>query len=340
MATIKQVSELAGVSQATVSRVMNGSARVSQATREKVDEAMTTLGYTPNAFAQSLASNRSNTVGLIVSELYGPYYGQLMGGLEQVLRENSKYLLIASSHSDETMEEEAVEFLISRRCDALVMHAERLSDASLDKLAERVPVVCLNRQVASERVCSVHLDNILGGILATRHLVELGHRQIACITGPAWKQDAMDRLIGYRRVMQEAGYAVESRQVTESQFDEGGGRQAAEELLSRFPEMTAIVAGDDDIAIGVIGLLTERGYRVPDDISVIGYDNVPYAPHFSPPLSTIEVPISDMAGMAARHILNTVYSKHQEVKLAFQPQLVARKSTAAPRAESAVDAAV
>ena len=332
MATIKQVSEFAGVSQATVSRVMNGSARVAQETREKVEQAMTALGYRPNAFAQSLASNRSNTVGLIVSELYGPYYGQLMGGLEQVLRENSKYLLIASSHSDEQLEKEAVEFLLSRRCDALVMHAERLSDSTLDALAERVPLVCLNRQVASERVCSVYLDNVLGGALAARHLVELGHRHIACITGPSWKQDAMDRLKGFKQVMTDAGISVRANQITESAFNEGGGRQAAAELLERFPEMTALIAGDDDIAIGAIGLLCERGYRVPQDISVIGYDDVPYAPHFSPPLSTIRIPISDMAGMAARQILNTVYSQHNSLQLNFEPQLVPRQSTAAPGA--------
>lgn len=331
MATIKQVSELAGVSQATVSRVMNGSARVSQSTRERVESAMTALGYTPNAFAQSLASNRSNTVGLIVSELHGPYYGPLMGGLEQVLRDNNKYLLIASSHSDEKMEQEAVDFLLSRRCDALVLHAERLSDEALEDLAQRVPLVCLNRHIDSAQVDSVHLDNLMGGRLATEHLIGLGHRHIGCIAGPSWKQDAMDRVQGYRNALQAAGLPVADVQIVESDYDEGSGYRAAKQLLQQFPQATAIVAGDDDIAIGAMGWLTEQGYRVPDDMSVIGYDDVPYAHYFSPSLSTVGVPIAEMAAMAGRHILNRVYGRGFDVQFAFQPTLVARNSSAAPR---------
>ncbi|MEX1056683.1 MAG: LacI family DNA-binding transcriptional regulator [Natronospirillum sp.] len=327
MATIKQVAERARVSQATVSRVMNGSARVSQATRERVDKAMEDLGYTPNAFAQSLASNRSNSVGLVVSELSGPYYGQLMTGLENTLRSANKHLLIASGHGDESCERDAVEFLLSRRCDALVLHTERLSDQYLIELAARVPAVFINRHVAALPDQSISLNNEAGGFQATQHLISLGHRRIACITGPMWKPDAAARLEGYRRALQGIGIAYDEQMVVEGSFSETGGREAIERLLGRKRSFTALVAGDDDIAIGALTGLRARGHRVPEDIALVGFDDAPYARYVSPPLSSVYLPIGEMATMAGKQVLKRVYHKPAELRNRFEPELVVRASS-------------
>lgn len=327
MATIKQVSEAAGVSQATVSRVMNGSARVSDDARRRVEIAMKTLGYTPNAFAQSLASNRSNGVGLVVSELNGAYYGQLMEGLEQTLRAADKYLLIASGHSEESREREAVEFLLSRRCDALVLHTERLSDDYLTDLAQRVPIVMINRLVPALGEHSIYLDNLEGGYQATRHLIAQGRRNIACIAGPTTKLDAVQRKQGYEQALQDAGLEADaSRQVT-SDFSVDSGRSAARQLLSQTTEIDGLVAGDDDIAIGAMAELQEQGYRIPEDIAVIGFDDVYYARYMTPPLSSLYLPIREMAVMAAQQVLHRVYQQPAELRNRFTAELRPRASS-------------
>ncbi len=328
MATIKQVSEQAGVSQATVSRVMNGSARVSDATRARVEAAMTALGYRPNAFAQSLASNRSNSIGLVVSELNGPFYGQLMEGLEQTLRRAGKTLLIASTHSDAALEEEAVEFLLSRRCDALALHTERLSDHFLSQLQQRVPVVFLNRSVSTAIEHSIFLRNRQGGFIATDHLLELGHRSIACITGPLWKQDALDRLQGYQEALLARGIRLDDTLVVEGQFSEGSGREAMARLLARERHFSALFAGDDDIAIGAMQVLRENGYGIPSDISVIGFDDAPYARYLTPSLSTVYNPVAEMARSAGQMLLHRVYGLGDCPQNEFSPTLVIRQSTA------------
>lgn len=328
MATIKQVSEQAGVSQATVSRVMNGSARVSEATRIKVEAAMAALGYRPNAFAQSLASNRSNSIGLVVSELNGPFYGQLMDGLEQTLRGAGKTLLIASTHSDAALEEDAVEFLLSRRCDALALHTERLSDSFLVRLQERVPVVYLNRNIPAAIDHSIFLRNRQGGFIATDHLLALGHRSIACISGPLWKQDAFDRLQGYQKALQARGLRLDDALVVEGQFSEGSGREAMARLLARKRAFTALFAGDDDIAIGAMQVMQETGYRIPRDISVIGFDDAPYARYLIPSLSTVYHPVAEMARAAGQMLLHRVYGLGSRPENEFSPSLVVRQSTA------------
>lgn len=327
MATIKQVSEYAQVSQATVSRVMTGSARVSAATRERVEEAMSSLGYTPNAFAQSLASNRSNSVGLVVSSLNGPFYGLLMEGLEATLRADNKYLLIASGNSDEAREREAVEFLLSRRCDALVLHAELLADDYIQALSDRVPLVCINRSVPGLESQCIFLDNEYGGYIATRHLLEQGHTRIACIRGPSWNRDAEARIQGFRRAMNEAGLAVDNNLLAEGRFTKEGGYEAMNSLLDRQGAFTGLVAGDDDLAIGAMTALRSRGYSVPADVAVIGYDDMPYAEHLTPSLSSVYLPIGDMARMAGSLVLNRVYRGHSDIQHRFTPRLVARASS-------------
>ena len=226
MATIYQVSEAAGVSLATVSRVMNGNAKVSERTRKKVEDAMASLGYQPNAIAQSLASNRTNSVGLLVSELHGSYFGDLMSTVEHVLKKSGKHVIITAGHVDEEREHEAIEFLKSRRCDALILHAEAVSDEYLKKLVDsKVPVVVINRKVDDiEQHCFV-VDNVKGGYLATKAAIDAGHTKIAYISGPLFKKDASDRLAGHKKALEEAGLTFDSNSLFEGDFHESTGQE-------------------------------------------------------------------------------------------------------------------
>ena len=204
MATIYEVSKLAGVSLATVSRVMNKSSNVSEKTREKVTAAMEQLGYRPNAVAKSLASNRSNCIGVLVSELHGPFYGAMMGGIESEFRVADKHIVVTASHAELEREKEDIDFLISRNCDALLLHVEAVSDEYLINLSKgKTPIFILNRTVPGLEDNCICLDNEMGGYLATKAILEHGHKDIVYISGPKWKADAQERLAGHHKALKE-----------------------------------------------------------------------------------------------------------------------------------------
>ncbi len=326
MPTIKEVSELAGVSQATVSRVMNGSERVTESTKRRVMEAMKTLGYRPNSAAQSLASNRTNSIGMVVSELQGPFYGPMMAGVEEVLRQARKHLIIAAGHGEADTEEEAIEFLINRQVDGLILLVERIADDYLLSLNERVPVFLINHHIKGLHERTVWLDNELGGYRATRYLIEQGHERIACITGQMWKQDAQERLQGYQRAMQEAGLEVDEKWIVNSYFELQGGYQGFETLLERKVDCTAIFACNDEMAFGVLEAADQHRIQVPADLSVIGYDNILTANYVNPKLTTMNFPMFEMAQASAQMAMETVYAKRPTKEAVFEPQLVERQT--------------
>ncbi|NKF51690.1 LacI family DNA-binding transcriptional regulator [Shewanella sp. WXL01] len=328
MATIYDVSVLAGVSLATVSRVMNNNTKVSEKTRQKVLDAMDSLGYKPNNIAQSLASNCSNSVGVVVSQLDGPFYGPMMTQIETSLRSANKHVIIAAGHSDEQQEKEGIDFLMSRGCDALILDVEAVSDDYLIKLSRgTTPIVLINRYIEAIKERCVYLDNELGGYMATDHMLSLGHTNIAYISGPMYKLDARDRLRGHQKAIAEHNLLFDPELWYEGNFREQGGADAMTHLLSLNKPITAVVCASDQMASGAIAVCIERGLKVPDDISFIGYDNIPFPAYITPTLSTISNPIDDMGHMAARWVLKQVYN-HQEVDVesCFKPELFVRGS--------------
>ena len=328
MATIYEVSELAGVSLATVSRVMNDSSKVSPKTREKVEAAMKELDYSPNPIAQSLASSRSNTVGVLVPELYGPFFGMILSGIEAELRAAGKHIIITAGHSEEETEKESLEFLSTRRCDALIVYVYGVSDDYLDKFNERsVPLVFLNRLIPDKASQCISLDNELGGYLATKSLLDLGHRQLAYISGPLWKRDSAKRLKGHKRALAEFGLSLDERLMFEGNYEESSGRQGMEHLLAGGIPFSGLVCGNDEMAAGAMGTAHDNGFAIPDDLSVIGFDNVFFTRYTYPELSSIDCPIEDMGRMAARAVLRDAYSQDGlEIQNRFEPSLVRRAS--------------
>lgn len=328
MATIYEVSKLAGVSLATVSRVMNNSGRVTEKTRSKVEAAMAELGYRPNSIAQSLASNRSNSVGILVPELHGPFFGTMLSGIEAELREAGKHVIITVGHSDEEKEIDGIEFLTTRRCDALILDVDAVPDDYVVQLAAGpTPVVLINRSVAGIEENCINLDNEHGGYLATRSLLEQGHRQVAYISGPRWKKDSSERLAGHKRALAEEGLPFDDRLFHEGDFQERGGSEGMAKFLQSGAAFTAVVCGNDNMAAGAIEIARAHGRTIPHDLSVIGFDNVIFARYIYPKLSTVDYPIVDMGRMAARWILRNVYEQPDlEIRNLFKPELIARDS--------------
>lgn len=330
MATIYQVSELAGVSLATVSRVINKNGLVSEKTKKKVLDAMKQLGYRPNSVAQSLASNRTNSIGVLLPELKSPFFGHLMAGVEDQLMEANKHAIFIAGHSEEALEKEGIEFLYSRNCDALILHVEAVSDEYLAKLSKGdTPVVIINRYVEEIEDRCIFLDNKIGGYLAAKALIAKGHTQIAYISGPHKKEDSNARLFGHKAALKEAGIEFDEELYYEGQFVHESGSLGLSELLHRGKPFTALVCGNDEMASGAMSNARKLGLDLPKDLSIVGFDNLIYASYLFPTLTTINYPVLQMAKMAANLVLKDVYSqKNIEIKNKFSPKIVERNSIA------------
>lgn len=327
MATIYEVSKLAGVSLATVSRVMNNNAKVSDKTRKKVLQAMSTLGYKPNTIAQSLASNRTNSVGLVVSELHGPFYGIMMSGIESELRKAQKHVIIAAGHSDADYEKDSIEFLISKQCDALILHVEAVSDAYLIELCKKkLPVIILNRFIPEIKDRCIGVDNELGGYLACRHLINIGHKNFAYIAGPNWKRDSSDRLKGHKRALAEHNLTFNPSLIFEGDFMEAGGRMGMEYLLAQKQPFTALVCANDEMAAGALQVARDHKISIPDDISMLGFDNISFTSYMFPKLTTIDNPVNAMGRMAVKWVLNEAYQQNNSIENLYKPELIIRDS--------------
>ncbi|MDE0361481.1 MAG: LacI family DNA-binding transcriptional regulator [Rhodospirillaceae bacterium] len=330
MATIYEVSKLVGVSVATVSRVINGSSRVSDKTREKVLSAMRTLNYRPNSIAQSLASNRSNSVGILVPQVHGPVFASMLSEAEEELRNAGKFTIFATGLSDEIKEQEAIRFLISRNCDALIMHVDALTDEFIkERMDDALPFLIMNRVVPGLEDKCISLDNERGGFEATRTLLEMGHRRIAYISGPLAWVDASARLEGHRRALAAYGQEFDDRLLVESNFKEVGGSEAMSKLLRRGRRrpFSAVVCANDEMAAGAMDAIRARGLSIPEDISIVGFDNAPLSRYLYPKLTTVNYPIAEMGRMAARWVLRNVYKDSEaEIRHVFRPTLVPRGS--------------
>ncbi|TYK66409.1 LacI family DNA-binding transcriptional regulator [Colwellia echini] len=328
MATIYEVSTLAGVSLATVSRVINNNSRVSDKTRQKVTDAMAELDYRPNSIAQSLASNRTNSVGILVSELHGPFFGQMMAGIESELRLSGKHVIITTGHSEEEREKDGIEFLISRNCDAIILHVEAVNDEYLIELCKgNTPVYLMSRYVAAISENCISLNNELGGYLATKSIIEQGHSAIAYIAGPQFKSDAKCRLAGHKRALTEYNIPFSDTLYFEGDFKETGGCDGLEHFINSNKPFTALICANDEMASGAITYAREQGFSLPDELSIIGFDNIIFSQHTYPKLTTIDNPVNLMGHMAAKLVLkNTYKQKNINITHSFEPTLITRDS--------------
>ncbi|WP_058913755.1 HTH-type transcriptional regulator GalR [Entomohabitans teleogrylli] len=332
MATIKDVARLAGVSVATVSRVINGSPKASDASRAAVNSAMEQLNYHPNANARALAQQNTETIGLVVSDVSDPFFGAMAKAVEQVAYRTGNFLLIGNGYHNEQKERQAIEQLIRHRCAALVVHAKMIPDADIAALMAQFPgMVLINRIVPGYEKRCVALDDRYGAWLATRHLIQQGHRQIGFICSNHPISDAEDRLQGYYDALTEHGLPASDRLVTFGEPDESGGEQAMTELLGRGKAVTAVACYNDSMAAGAMGVLSDNGIDVPRQISLIGFDDILVSRYVRPRLTTIRYPLVTMATQAAELALALADNRPlPEVTHLFSPTLVRRHSVVPP----------
>lgn len=328
MATIKDVARLAGVSVATVSRVINDSPKASQASREAVRTAMETLQYHPNANARALAHQNAETLGLVVADVSDPFFGAMVKAVEKTAQATGNFLLISNGYHDAAQERKAIEQLLRHRCSALVVHAKMLSDEELASFMRHVPgMVLINRLLPGFESRCVALDDHYGAWLATRHLILEGHRTIAFVCSNHAISDTVDRFQGYQDALQEQGIKMEMRLVARGTPDEAGGETAMTELLSHGNSFSAVVCYNDSMAAGALAVLSDNGIDVPQAVSLIGFDDVLIARYLRPRLTTIRYPVVTMATQAAQMAVALAQGKMPgEITNLFIPTLVRRHS--------------
>lgn len=336
MATIKDVARMAGVSVATVSRVINNSPKASETSRQAVLTAMESLNYHPNANARALAQQSTDTVGLVVGDVSDPFFGAMVKAVEQVAYHTGNFLLIGNGYHNEQKERQAIEQLIRHRCAALVVHAKKLSDDELVHLMKQIPgMVIVNRIIPGYEQRCVALDDRYGAWLATRHLIQQGHTRIGYLCSNHAISDAEDRLQGYYDALRENDLPCNDRLVTYAEPDERGGEHAMTELLGRGRNFTAVACYNDSMAAGAMGVLNDNGIDVPGDISLIGFDDILISRYVRPRLTTVRYPIVTMATQAAELALSLADKRQPpEITHVFSPTLVRRHSVTPP-AESA-----
>ncbi len=338
MITIRDVARLAGVSVATVSRVLNDSAIASKEARDRVNKAVKELGYRPNANAQALATQISDTIGVVVMDVSDPFFGALVKAVDTVAQRHKKNVLINNSYHQADKERHAIEVLIRQRCSALVVHAKILSDEEMAPFMEREPgMVLINRILPGYEHRCVGLDNVSGAVMATRTLLKQGHRQIGYIGSNHPIDDERQRRAGYLQAMAEEGIVPLQSWQAFSSPDLSGGEEAMVELLGRNQQLTAIFVYNDGMAVGALATLKENGIAVPTQFSVVGFDDIPISRYTSPNLTTVRYPIFAMAVAATElALLGTAGQLDERQTHLFMPTLVRRHSVAPLKSVAAI----
>ena len=324
--TLGMVAREAGVSPSTVSRILNGTAVVSADKKKAVDDAIAKLGFVPNPMARALAGGRTMSIGVITQAIDSPFYGVALRGIEDVLEPLGYSPLFVSGHWNAEAETRRLEVLRARRVDGIIVLTGRLSDHALATAAQTQPVVVTGRSLAAPGLFALSFDNFEGGRVATRHLLQLGHRHIAFIAGDHDHPDANERLRGYQAALQDAGIAFNPALVVPGEYHEVSGLLAVNRLLEQQQHFSAIFAANDQMALGAALGLQRRGLRVPDDVSLVGFDDLPTSVYAIPPLSTVRQPAYDLGRLAAQAMLQLLDGQTPQVEMPV-PTLVARESS-------------
>ncbi|MFI5889895.1 LacI family DNA-binding transcriptional regulator [Actinoplanes sp. NPDC051513] len=334
--TLRDVAQLAGVHPATASRALNPQTRplVNADTARKVLRAAESIGYQPNPIARSLKTARSSTVGLVIPDLTNPLFPPIVRGIEDVLTTAGYNAWIVNTDNDPGREEAQVESLRSRQVEGLIVATARREHPLLIRLHEQgVRMVLVNRRVDGLELPSVSADDDAGIALAVAHLVELGHTRIAHLSGPQQTSTGLNRARAFRHAMIDNGLADDPALTVECGYwSETEGAQALRSLLDSGAEFTAIVAGNDLIALGCYDVFAERGISCPEQISVVGFNEMPFLDKLRPPLTTVAIPHYEIGGEAARLLLDTIEEPDRHPRsVLMNPSLVIRASTARPR---------
>lgn len=336
MSTMRDVARHAGVSIATVSHVINGTRPVSDELRERVLQSMDVLRYQRNTLARALRSRQSGIIGVIVPDNSNPFFAEVAQGIEDICLEQEYSLIVCNSSNDLGRLLVHTRTLSARQADGIIFATSGDDFAVVrEELRDDIPIVVIDLTTRDIPTDAVLFDNFKGGWLATRHLLDLGHRRIACITGPSRESVRRNRELGYKQALAEASVPVDHALVREGDFKPGSAYQHTLDLLRLPDPPTAIFASNDLMAMGALRAARELGRSVPDELSVVGFDNIELAAFTVPALTTIHIPKNEMGQAAARLLLARIEKPDRPIeKAVVEIELVVRESTARPASSS------
>lgn len=329
MTTIKDVAKHAQVSTATVSHVINGTRFVTDETKNKVLLSMEALNYKPNAVARSLRKKESMIIGLVIPDNTNPYFAEMAWSIELASRNQGYSIILCNSDGDIQKETFYINLLIEKQVDGVILVSAGESTENFRILQEsEIPTVMVDRNSPNVNTDSVQIDNAVCGEIATSHLITLGHKRIACITGPREVTPSYDRLIGYQKALKKNNIPIDEYYIIKGDFKPHGGYLAAKKLLQLENPPTAIFACNDLMAYGVIHAFTEAEYSIPQDLSLVGFDDIYLSTYVNPPLTTIRQPRIEMGREAVNSLIKRMKNNvHFSRSILLSAELIVRSST-------------
>jgi len=337
MATMLEVAKRAGVSKATVSRVLTGNGYVSQETKDRVFQAIEESGYRPNLLARSLATKSTQTIGLVVTNTlyHGVYFSELLFHAARMTEDKGRRLILADGKHSADEEREAIQYLLDLRCDAIIIYPRFLSVDEMDDIIQshNQPIMVINRRLRRNRSHCVWSDQKASSFHAVSHLIAQGHRDIAFITGSLDSPTGIERLAGYKEALGQNNIAVHNALIVEGKWTPATGAAGVETLLARQVPFSALVASNDDMATGAMKQLHQQGIRVPEQVSVLGFDDTALAPYLIPSLSSVKIPVTEMIKETISRLIFMLDGGEFNYQQTFPGELIVRDSlTVGPHA--------
>lgn len=330
MATMLEVAKRAGVSKATVSRVLSGNGYVGQETKDRVFKAIAESGYRPNLLARNLATKKSQTLGLVVTNTlyHGVYFSELLFHAARLTEDQGRQLILADGKHSAEEERAAIQYLLDLRCDAIIIYPRFLTPDEMDEIIHdrEQPIMVLNRRLRTNSSHCVWSDQKASSQMAVEQLIQQGHRDIAFITGSLDSPTGIERLAGYKAALGKHGVAVREELIVEGKWTPQTGAAAVDTLLAHQRPFSALVASNDDMAIGAIKQLHTRGVLVPQQVSVIGFDDVALAPYTIPSLASVKIPVTAMVEETINRLIFMLDGGEFNVQNEFPGELILRDS--------------
>ncbi|OLQ91597.1 transcriptional repressor PurR [Vibrio ponticus] len=329
MASMKDIAKLAGVSTSTVSHVINQSRYVSEEISERVNRAAQSLNYTPSALARSLKTNRTKTLGMLMTTSTNPFFGEVVKGVERCCYQKGYNLILCNTEGDHQRMKTSINTLLQKRVDGMILMCSSLEGERIDIFDKYpdVPVVVMDWGPILFASDKIQDNSLQGGYMAAKYLIDNGHTDIGCITGPLDRHQAQMRYEGYKKALLEANLHLNPDWIVESDFECEGGYEAFNRMYRKGPLPSAIFVSNDMMAMGVINAAHEKGLSIPQDFSIIGYDDIQIAKFMTPPLTTIHQPKYRLGQAAVETLLSKLEDKTRDVQVVqLEPALVERAS--------------
>ena len=313
--TLKMVAEKAEVSVNTASRAINNKPDINEKTKKRILKVAQELGYIRNAAAVALRTKKTGTIGVVIADNSNPFYAEVLNGMEEAAREKNYHIILTNTQRDYRKEEEAINLLLAKRVDGLLITPVQDRDDDIKNLIDaNIPFVVVGRDFENIEVDAVYNDEVKGGFLATEYLIEKGHRRIALINGFLYKSPAKGRSEGYKKALNKYKVPLDESLISVGDINMEDGHERTKQMLEKNLDFTAIFAYNDMMAFGAMQAIKEKGLRIPEDIGLVGYDDILYSSLISPPLTTIRLEKQDLGVESVKLLLSRINSNRKKTK--------------------------